>query len=246
MVGVWDDVYTFAGLNDTNRKERAAMTDPDPAAADPLTTAPEQADPRLARSRNRLLDAASHLLSTGGVEAVTVEAVTRVSKVARATLYRHFGSTTQLLAATFERLLPQVDTPTSTGPVRERLVALLTTQADLIQQAPVQMTTLSWLAMGSIGEDHPDPAAVTSLRARVIEQYRHPFDQILTSPQARAMLGELDTTFAIIELIGPIVFARLTGLRTIDHDDCTRLVDNFLTAHRTPTPADTAIDIATP
>lgn len=211
------------------------MTDPDPAATDPLPADHEQADPRLARSRNRLLDAATHLLSTGGVEAVTVEAVTRVSKVARATLYRHFGSTTQLLAATFERLLPHVDTPTSTGPVRERLISLLTTEADLIEQAPVQMTTLAWLAMGSIGEDpaapdrrHPDPVAVTSLRARVIEQYRQPFDHILTSPDARAMLGELDTTFAIIQLLGPIVFARLTGLRSIDRDDCARLVDNFL------------------
>ncbi|WP_252189610.1 MULTISPECIES: hypothetical protein [unclassified Rhodococcus (in: high G+C Gram-positive bacteria)] len=34
------------------------MTAPDPAATDPLTAADEQADPRLARSRNRLLDAA--------------------------------------------------------------------------------------------------------------------------------------------------------------------------------------------
>ena len=100
------------------------MTEPDSAAADPRTVADEQADPRLARSRNRLLDAASHLLSTGGVEAVTVDAVTRVSKVARATLYRHFGSTTQLLAATFERLLPHVDTPTGDGPVRDQLIAL--------------------------------------------------------------------------------------------------------------------------
>ncbi|GAD83014.1 MULTISPECIES: TetR/AcrR family transcriptional regulator [Nocardia] len=204
------------------------MTEPDSAAADPRTVADEQVDPRLARSRNRLLDAASHLLSTGGVEAVTVDAVTRVSKVARATLYRHFGSTTQLLAATFERLLPHVDTPTGDGPVRDQLIALLTTQADLVEQAPVQMTTLAWLAMGTIGDDHTDPAAVTSLRARVIEQYRQPFDRILTGPDARAMLGEFDTTFAIIELLGPIVFARLTGLRTIDHDDCAQLVDNFL------------------
>ncbi|MHA4855126.1 TetR/AcrR family transcriptional regulator [Rhodococcus sp. MSC1_016] len=229
------------------------MTDPDPAATDPLTAAAEQADPRLARSRNRLLDAATHLLSTGGVEAVTVEAVTRVSKVARATLYRHFGSTTHLLAATFERLLPRVETPTGTGPVRERLIALLTTQADLIEQAPVQMTTLAWLAMGSLGDDHtdpdrrqPDPAAVTSLRARVIEQYRQPFDHILTSPDARAVLGELDTTFALIQLLGPIVFARLTGLRTIDHDDCARLVDNFLTTHRTGTAATPPAEGGTP
>src|SRR5690606_20590810 len=155
--------------------------------------------------------------------------------ISRATLYRHFGSTTHLLAATFERLLPHVDAPTGTTPVREQLLTLLTTQADLIEQAPVQMTTLAWLAMGSIDDNHTDPAALTSLRARVIEQYRRPFDQILTSPDARATPGELDTTFAIIELLGPIVFARLTGLRTIDHDDCARLVDNFLTAHATAT-----------
>ena len=39
----------------------------------------EDADPRRARSRTRLLDAAAHLLSTGGVEAVTIEAVTKAS-----------------------------------------------------------------------------------------------------------------------------------------------------------------------
>ena len=117
---------------------------------DPLVAAEGPADPRLARSRNRLLEAAGQLLATGGVEAVTVEAVTRMSKVARATLYRHFGSTTDLLAATFERLLPPVDTDIDTGPLRERLISLLTTQADLIEQAPVQMTTLAWLAMGPV------------------------------------------------------------------------------------------------
>ena len=61
----------------------------------------DQADPRLARSRARLLDAATHLLATGGIDAVTIDAVTRTSKVARTTLYRHFGSSTHLLAATF-------------------------------------------------------------------------------------------------------------------------------------------------
>lgn len=204
----------------------------------PFVAVDEQADPRLTRSRNRLLDAASQLLTTGGVEAVTVEAVTRMSKVARATLYRHFGSTAQLLAATFERLLPPVDPPTVTGSLREQLISLLTTQADLIQQAPVQMTTLAWLAIGSIGSGDAghhdlDPGAVTSLRARVIEQYRQSLDRILTAPDARAVLGELDTTFALLQLFGPIVFARLTGLCPIDADDCIQLVDDFLAAHRT-------------
>ncbi|MBU8821085.1 TetR family transcriptional regulator, partial [Mycolicibacterium goodii] len=87
----------------------------------------DEIDPRRTRSRNRLLDAAAALLSTGGVEAVTVEAVTKASKVARTTLYRHFGSSSHLLAATFERLLPQVTPPAPAGgTVRERLIELLT------------------------------------------------------------------------------------------------------------------------
>ena len=82
----------------------------------------------------------------------------------------------------------------------------------------------------------PDSGAVTSLRAQVIRRYREPFDHILTSPEARAHLGDLDTTFVIIQLLGPIVFARLTGLHSIDHHDCARLVDDFLTAHHNHNP----------
>ena len=145
-------------------------------SADRPATDDDQLDPRLLRSRKRLLDAATHLLSTGGVEAVTVEAVTRMSKVARATLYRHFGGTAQLLAATFERLLPRVEVSADSGSVRDQLIALLTAQADLIDQAPLNITTLAWLSIGSVGGDPADSAAITSLRSRVIEEYRQPFD----------------------------------------------------------------------
>src|SRR6202007_1820534 len=51
----------------------------------------EEVDPRWVRSRTRLLDAAAGLLRAGGIEAVTIDAVTRESRVARTTLYRHFG-----------------------------------------------------------------------------------------------------------------------------------------------------------
>lgn len=201
-------------------------------SADRPATDDDELDPRLLRSRKRLLDAATHLLSTGGVEAVTVEAVTRVSKVARATLYRHFGGTAQLLAASFERLLPRVEVSTASGSVRDQLIALLTAQADLIDQAPLNITTLAWLSIGSVGSDPADSAAITSLRSRVIEEYRQPFDHILTQPDVRAQLGNIDATFAIVQLLGPVVFARLTGLCTVDHDGCVQLVDDFLTARK--------------
>lgn len=56
----------------------------------------ERSDPRPARSRARLLDAATSLLRSGGPSAVTIDAVTRTANVARATLYRHFSSANDL------------------------------------------------------------------------------------------------------------------------------------------------------
>jgi TetR/AcrR family transcriptional regulator, regulator of autoinduction and epiphytic fitness len=197
----------------------------------------DDVDPRRIRSRTRLLDAATDLLSAGGIEAVTIDAVTRASKVARTTLYRHFSSSTQLLAATFERLLPQVTAPPPTGPLRDRLIDVLTQQAALIDDTPIHLTTLAWVALDPTpserhsGQPHDRHSSIGALRARVVDQYREPFDHILHSPDARAELGEFEPDLALCQLIGPIVFGRLAGLRTIDHEDCVRIVDDFLAAH---------------
>ncbi|HET6731524.1 TetR/AcrR family transcriptional regulator, partial [Mycobacterium sp.] len=68
-------------------------------------------DPRPARSRARLLDAATALLRSGGPSAVTIDAVTRSANVARATLYRHFPSANDLVAAAFMSLIPPPPMP---------------------------------------------------------------------------------------------------------------------------------------
>ena len=80
-------------------------------------------DPRPARSRARLLDAATALLRSGGPSAVTVDAVTRAANVARATLYRHFPSGNDLLAAAFHALIPPAPMPPDEGSLRDRLIA---------------------------------------------------------------------------------------------------------------------------
>jgi AcrR family transcriptional regulator len=95
----------------------------------------EDVDPRWVRSRTRLLDAAAELLRAGGFEAVTIDAVTKQSRVARSTLYRHFGCSSDLLAATLERLVPPITQPPSTGSLRDRLVEVVCRQAALYRGA---------------------------------------------------------------------------------------------------------------
>lgn len=205
----------------------AARRDAGPRSKDVM----DDKDPRLVRSRNRLVDAASALLKTGGVDAVAVGAVSRMSRVARTTFYRHFDGTTDLLAAAFERLLPHADVPDAHGPIRDSLVRLVRAQAALIEQAPLQLTALAWLAMVP-EEPGEQQNTLAPLRARVIAQYREPFDQVLQSAAAQKELDEFDPGVAITQLVGPLVFARLSGLRSMSGADCEQLVDDFLAAHR--------------
>lgn len=188
----------------------------------------DDVDPRKLRSRTRLLDAATALLESGGLDAVTIDGVTRMSHVARTTLYRHFDNVVQLRAATLERMLPPVVQVPVEGTLRERLIELVTRQADVINDAPMHLTTLAWLATAE--RDEAAGARVGSLRHRLIEQYRKPFDELFEAPEARALLAGRELAAVLAQLIGPIIFPRLTGIGYATRADCTRIVDDFLAA----------------
>jgi AcrR family transcriptional regulator len=196
-------------------------------------------DPRPARSRARLLDAATTLLRSGGPSAVTVDAVTRASNVARATLYRHFPSGNDLLAAAFHALIPPAPIPPEEGSLRDRLVAVLEGFSELIAEAPISLAAMSWLALGGDLEqmrwgndkrsESPD---VQTLRERVAEQYAAPFDAVFDSPAAQAEVGEVDRTQASVLLLGPIVLGKLSTLSDFDYRQvAVAAVDGFLATH---------------
>ncbi|AWH94335.1 TetR/AcrR family transcriptional regulator [Dietzia psychralcaliphila] len=182
-------------------------------------------DPRRARSRGKLLDAAVDLLLSGGAAAVTVDAVTRVSGVARTTLYRNFPSTDSLIAAAFRRLLPTPEPPPSDAPVREQLLELCTTMARLLQDAPMQQSMLGWLAMGrGAGTDDE----VGALRRGVVDSYAEPLHAVLSAAESDGTLIPGDRDLAVAQLAGPVVLARMIGLRPFTAADIEMLVDDFL------------------
>lgn len=207
-------------------------------------------DPRPARSRARLLEAATSLLRTGGPSAVTVDAVLRGANVARATLYRHFPSGTDLLAAAFQSLIPPAPMPPDEGTLRERLVALMQAWAEHIADAPALLTAMNWLALGRDLNEMPeagDSPEVRTLRERIAQQYAAPFDAIFDSPQAQAELGEFDRGTAMSLLLGPLVTAKLSTLADVDYDECVRAsVEGFLHVYggKPPTGSDTTAEVS--
>ena len=200
----------------------------------------DKTDPRPARSRARLLEAATALLRAGGPSAVTVDAVTRGANVARATLYRHFPSGNDLLAAAFNGLIPPAPMPSEDGTLRDRLIVLVQAFGHSIAERPGMAMAMSWLALGRDLEQLPesprtrtaDSPAITTLRERIAQQYAAPFDAIFDSPEA-AELGDIDRTRAIALLIGPAVLGRLSTLPDFDYRDCAEAaVDGFLHVQR--------------
>jgi AcrR family transcriptional regulator len=199
-----------------------------------LPGGPASSDPRPARSRARLLDASTALLRSGGPSAVTIDAVTRSANVARATLYRHFSSANDLLAASFMSLIPPAPMPPDEGSLRERLIAIVAKWAESIAEVPTMLTAMAWLSLGPDIGQLPDRHEVgspqmRSLRERLAEQYSAPFDAIFDGPQAAEELKPVDRSMAFALLIGPLVFGRISTLADFDYQAvAVAAVDGFL------------------
>lgn len=67
-----------------------------------------QDDPRVARSRAKMLAAATELLVEGGPRVVTADAICERSGVAKSTMYRHWTSVNELLVDVMRCNVPEV------------------------------------------------------------------------------------------------------------------------------------------
>jgi AcrR family transcriptional regulator len=184
-----------------------------------------------------LLDAATALLRSGGPSAVTIDAVTRSANVARATLYRHFSSANDLMAAAFMSLLQPAPMPPTEGSLRDQLIAVVEGWAEGIAEVPAMLTAMTWMASGPDAGAYSDVRqtdsdAVGTLRSRIIQLYSAPFEALFESPQAAAELEEVDHVQAMALLIGPLILGRLSTVTDFDYHRCAEAaVDGFLVTH---------------
>ena len=213
------------------------MATPPPLAKS--TSAVRYRDPRVERSRQVILSAVCELITDRGVAGITVDAIVARSGVARSTLYRHFATSTEVIAAAMEQLLPAPVVPVDAGPLRERLVQVLR-ELQGLTGSPMMPTLLTWFAVSyqpvtagpeSKSDNRPH---LEALKKHIVARYREP---LVTMLRAAVVAGdlrpELDPDLATAQLLGPLLFVTIVPQQTQPDGLYERIVDDFLFAHGT-------------
>lgn len=180
-------------------------------------------DPRVQRTRTAVIDVAAALLVEGGTSAVTVEAIVQRSGVARSTIYRHWPSRADVVAAAFARVIPPLPDPPPSGDVGSRLLAVLRT---LATQMAGERFAASVPAI--LDSTRHDPELVGFRRAFTDSQTR-PLTEILSAAIANGELAaDLDVDAAIACLVGPMFFRRVVLDQPLDSGYADDAVRRFL------------------
>jgi TetR/AcrR family transcriptional regulator of autoinduction and epiphytic fitness len=183
-------------------------------------------DPRIARSRAAVLNAVVDLLVEDGLRAVTIDAVVARSKVARATLYRHWSTRRQLIVEAFNGLIPPPPPVPSEGPIEERLVEFLLPFVSQVDEPWVAALP----ALLDAARHDPDLAAFIP---GFVESRRAPLRQLLHhAVDTNELSRGVDTDLAMAQLAGPIFYRRLLSHEPVDAALCRQLAHDFLTLHR--------------
>ncbi|KUO09412.1 TetR/AcrR family transcriptional regulator [Streptomyces sp. DSM 15324] len=193
---------------------------------------PEQrADPRQVRSRAAMVTAATALLTEGGLEAVTHQAVAAHAGVGRATVYRHWADLLGLRLAALEAGMP----PLSPAPEDVRAASGAEPRAELVHYLRQLGERLDDAHAGAVlaavlgGAQYDD--GMQRLRQTVLTQIVDSLRPAVTAAVARGRLRDDLTaeTFAMT-IVGPLVYQRfLVGAR-LGHDMVDAVVDAALRA----------------
>ncbi|WP_293990387.1 TetR/AcrR family transcriptional regulator [Streptomyces sp.] len=191
----------------------------------------ERTDPRLVRSREAMVAAATELLTESGLEAVTHQAVAARAGVGRATVYRHWPGLLDLRLAALESGMPPLppmpeELRTATGgDPRTELVHRLSVLAERWDDEQAGAVLAAILG----GSRHDD--GMRRLRESLLNQIADALRPAVAAAVERGQLRSDVTpeTFAMATA-GPLFFERFLAGNRLGRDTVEIVVDAALRA----------------
>lgn len=201
---------------------------PDTRSARNTGSGPARVDPRAERSRTLGLEVAHSILVEEGWDAVTHLRVAERSGLHRATIYRHWPTSLDLVREVLARQAASTDAP-PTGDLARDLAAALTRinrelrGPDLVPVLATLIDRAEWNS--DIREIKVSVTATGSaaLRALLAEAHR-----------CGELRSGLEPALGVAQLVGPLLYRRLLTEEPITPRVIKAIVASFLDAWRTP------------
>jgi AcrR family transcriptional regulator len=182
-------------------------------------------DPRIARSRQVILQAVLDELSEVGYGALTIESAARRAGVGKATIYRHWPDKIALIADAFELLQQQRDPELVTGTPREKLERVLRHVADVVAESPFSA------CLPALIEGAERDRAVRRFHHRFQAEARKPTIALIASGVATGDFPRrIDPEIAAFALLGAIFFCRLMTNAPFPEERVPDLIDTVMGA----------------
>lgn len=180
-------------------------------------------DPRLQRSRSKVLDAAQQLLRELGSAGLTVEAVAQRSGVAKSTIYRQFADADEIHVAAIGHNVEHVAMPADGGVVAD--------VSTMLQALAAKLCTGDFAAvMLSAVEKAERSEHMNELMSQMIRARRGPMVRRLRLAITRGeLLASTDADLLATQLAGPIFYRRFFGRQPVSKAFVTRLVTTTMT-----------------
>ncbi|MGW4518468.1 TetR/AcrR family transcriptional regulator [Streptomyces sp. NPDC004393] len=186
-------------------------------------------DPRLLRSREAIVAAATALLTESGLEAVTHQTVAARAGVGRATVYRHWPSLLDLRLTALEAGIP----PLPPAPEHLRAASDNDPRAELIHRLgelaePWDEEQAGAVLAAILGGSRHDEG-IRRLRESLVHQIAEALRPAVTAAIQRGRLRPDVTpeTFAMATA-GPLFFERFLAGNRLDRDAVSAVVDAAL------------------
>lgn len=187
----------------------------------------DNVDPRIARSKAVIIDAAVSLLLGGGVHDTTVDAIAARAQVSKATIYRHWNTRQEVVIEALSHLKPDISVP-DTGSLREDLRQITN---DLVRHMASPAAAVFTSLAGAAEHD----VQLSLLRQDFIAARRHPIQVVVEAAVARGELpDDLDTDLFVAMVAGPLFYRRVAQGQKVPAHWVDAVVEVALLAAVTP------------